>query len=58
MSGEPGYATITASKLATANGLFSAGAAVACLVVMYTAERFGRLQNIRFGAGTLKGYDI
>lgn len=33
--------------IATANGLLSAGAAAACLTVMWTGDRFGRIRNLQ-----------
>ncbi|ORY56312.1 sugar porter family MFS transporter [Pseudomassariella vexata] len=47
--GEPGYGTITTPVIATANGIFSAGAAVACLVLMWSGDCFGRVRNIQAG---------
>ncbi|KAI1867735.1 uncharacterized protein JN550_006876 [Neoarthrinium moseri] len=47
-TGEPGYDTITTPAIATANGLFSAGGAVACLIFMWSGDYFGRLRNIQF----------
>ncbi|KAK7970044.1 MFS sugar transporter [Apiospora saccharicola] len=52
-SGEPGYDEVTTPAIATANGLLSAGAAVACLAVMWTGDRFGRVRNLQ--AGSLLG---
>ncbi|KAK8137947.1 hypothetical protein PG984_001327 [Apiospora sp. TS-2023a] len=52
-SGEPGYDEATTPAIATANGLLSAGAAVACLAVMWTGDRFGRVRNLQ--AGSLLG---
>ncbi|KAF5591198.1 sugar transporter [Fusarium pseudoanthophilum] len=47
--GEPGYDTITTPAIATANGLFSAGGAFACLVLMWACDYYGRLRSIQFG---------
>ncbi|KAI1335076.1 general substrate transporter [Xylariaceae sp. FL0016] len=49
MDGEPGYDTITTPAIATANGLFSAGGAVACLLFMWSGDYFGRVRNIQIG---------
>ncbi|KAK8020088.1 hypothetical protein PG990_005226 [Apiospora arundinis] len=46
-AGEPGYDAITTPVIATANGLLSAGAAAACLAVMWTGDRFGRIRNLQ-----------
>lgn len=48
-SGEEGYDTITTPAIATANGLFSAGGAVACLLLMWSCDYFGRVRNIQIG---------
>ncbi|KAF5671205.1 sugar transporter [Fusarium heterosporum] len=48
-AGEPGYDTITTPAIATANGLFSAGGAVACLILMWACDYYGRLRSIQFG---------
>ncbi|KAF5240022.1 hypothetical protein FAUST_4606 [Fusarium austroamericanum] len=48
-NGEPGYDTITTPAIATANGLFSAGGAVACLILMWACDYYGRLRSIQFG---------
>ncbi|KAL6865489.1 hypothetical protein ACO1O0_001583 [Amphichorda felina] len=48
VDGEPGYDTITTPAIATANGLFSAGGAVACLIVMWACDYFGRARSIQF----------
>lgn len=61
MDGEDGYEEITTPVIATANGLFSAGGAVACLMFMFTGDYLGRLRNIQLGCllgllgGTLQG---
>lgn len=47
--GQPGYDTITTPAIATANGLFSAGGAFACLVLMWACDYYGRLRSIQFG---------
>lgn len=47
-SEEDGYASITTPVISTANGLFSAGGAVATLIVMWSCDAFGRLRNIQF----------
>ncbi|KAK8027820.1 major facilitator superfamily protein [Apiospora marii] len=52
-SGQSGYDEVTTPAIATANGLLSAGAAVACLAVMWTGDRFGRVRNLQ--AGSLLG---
>ncbi|KAK8088384.1 mfs sugar transporter [Apiospora hydei] len=49
-TGEPGYAEVTTPAIATANGLLSAGAAVACLAVMRTGDRFGRIRNLQIAS--------
>ncbi|KAK7988381.1 hypothetical protein PG989_008696 [Apiospora arundinis] len=46
-AGEAGYDAITTPVIATANGLLSAGAAAACLAVMWTGDRFGRIRNLQ-----------
>ncbi|KAL2010673.1 hypothetical protein VTN00DRAFT_6480 [Thermoascus crustaceus] len=48
--GEPGYDTTTTDAIATANGLFSAGGAVATLFMMWSCDFFGRKANIQLGA--------
>jgi len=48
--GEPGYDTTTTHAIATANGLFSAGGAVGALLVMWSADAFGRKRNIQIGS--------
>jgi hypothetical protein len=48
--GEPGYGTTTTNAIATANGLFSAGAAVGCIWIMWAATSLGRKRNIQIGA--------
>ncbi|KAH6697166.1 general substrate transporter [Plectosphaerella plurivora] len=49
MIGENGYESITTPAIATANGLFSAGGAVSCLLIMAFGDRFDRLRNIQIG---------
>ncbi|KAH8669434.1 general substrate transporter [Ilyonectria robusta] len=49
LDGEPGYDTITTPAIATANGLFSAGGAVSCLILMWSCDYFGRLRSIQIG---------
>ena len=49
MTGENGYETITTPAIATANGLFSAGGAVACLLMMAFGDHFDRMRNIQLG---------
>ncbi|KAK8050226.1 mfs sugar transporter [Apiospora phragmitis] len=46
-TGEPGYDEVTTPTIATANGLLSTGAAAACLAVMWTGDRFGRVRNLQ-----------
>ncbi|KAH6661162.1 general substrate transporter [Truncatella angustata] len=48
-NGEPGYVTVTTPVIATANGLLSAGAACACLIMMWSGDYFGRIRNIQAG---------
>ncbi|VUC32451.1 unnamed protein product [Clonostachys rosea] len=48
-TGEPGYDIITTPAIATANGLFSAGGAVACLILMWSCDYFDRVRNIQIG---------
>jgi MFS family permease len=45
--GEDGYASITTPAIATANGLFSAGGAVASLIVMWASDYVGRVRSIQ-----------
>ncbi|KAL1644918.1 hypothetical protein SLS58_003989 [Diplodia intermedia] len=45
--GEAGYDTITTPAISTANGLFSAGGAVAALIAMWSCDAFGRIRNIQ-----------
>lgn len=45
----PGYDSITTPAIATANGLFSAGGAVACLILMASCDYFDRVRNIQIG---------
>lgn len=47
--GQPGYDTKTTPTIATANGLFSAGAAVACLILMWSCDYLGRVRNMQIG---------
>lgn len=49
MTGQPGYDSKTTPVIATANGLFSAGGAVACLLVMWSCDFLGRVRNIQLG---------
>jgi len=49
-TGEPGYGNRTTNVIATANGLFSAGGAVGCLLIMWAAMALGRKRCIQFGA--------
>ncbi|RAH40351.1 putative MFS sugar transporter [Aspergillus brunneoviolaceus CBS 621.78] len=48
--GQPGYASTTISAISTANGVYSAGGAVACLFIMWSCDFFGRKRNIQLGA--------
>lgn len=48
--GEPGYGTTTTHAIATANGLFSAGASVGCIWIMWAATSLGRKRNIQIGS--------
>lgn len=48
-TGEDGYESITTPAIGTANGLFSAGGAVACLIFMAFGDYFDRLRNIQIG---------
>lgn len=48
-AGMPGYDSITTPAIATANGLFSAGGAVACLILMVSCDYFDRVRNIQIG---------
>ncbi|KAK7704993.1 hypothetical protein SLS57_010276 [Botryosphaeria dothidea] len=48
-SDEPGYDSKTTPVISTANGLFSAGGAVATLIVMWSCDAFGRIRNIQMG---------
>ncbi|KAG9252397.1 uncharacterized protein F5Z01DRAFT_690601 [Emericellopsis atlantica] len=56
-AGEEGYASITTPAIATANGLFSAGGAVASLIVMWASDYFGRVRSIQIACvlGVLGG---
>ncbi|KAI6778317.1 sugar transporter [Emericellopsis cladophorae] len=56
-AGEDGYASITTPAIATANGLFSAGGAVASLIVMWASDYFGRVRSIQIACvlGVLGG---
>ncbi|KAI1626527.1 hypothetical protein EDD37DRAFT_586883 [Exophiala viscosa] len=49
-TGQPGYATTTTNAIATANGLFSGGAALGCIWIMWAATSLGRKRNIQIGA--------
>ncbi|KAI6080306.1 sugar porter family MFS transporter [Hypoxylon rubiginosum] len=48
-TGQPGYEQITTPVIATANGLLSAGAAVACLALTVTGDLYGRVRNLQAG---------
>lgn len=47
---EPGYSAKTTPAIATANGLLSAGGALSCLVMMWSADAIGRKPCIQVGA--------
>lgn len=50
LQGEPGYGGLTTHAIATANGLYSAGGAVGCIFIMWSASALGRKRNIQIGA--------
>ncbi|KFH41420.1 Quinate permease-like protein [Hapsidospora chrysogenum ATCC 11550] len=49
MQGEPGYASVTTSAIATANGIYSAGGAIGTIFIMWSASALGRKRSIQIG---------
>lgn len=50
LQGEHGYGGPTTHAIATANGLYSAGGAIGCLFIMWSATALGRKRSIQIGA--------